>query len=517
MTALQQSAVIAVVGAGTMGSGIAEVAAAAGHPVLMYDAGEGAAEKGLAGIRAGADKRVARGKLAQADADALCGRIRVVSSLGDLADAALVIEAIIENLDIKQGLFKDLEALCGDDVILATNTSSISVTAIASTLQNPGRLVGMHFFNPAPIMKLVEVVCGLATDEAVAECVYDTATRWGKTAVYARSTPGFIVNRVARPYYAEALRVLQEQGADVATIDAALTESGGFRMGPLTLMDLIGHDVNFAVTNSVYNAYFQDPRFSPSLVQQELVEAGRLGRKSERGFYDYREGSESPQAATANDNSAQAVEMVQVEGQPGLLRLLADRFSAAGIDVAPTEIADTYGAGALRIGEARLMLSDGRSATVRARDEDIDNLVLIDLAGDFGSAPRAVIAASWQCEDAALAQVTGTLQKAGMAVSVIADVPGLIVTRTVAMLVNEAAEAVLQGVATPRDIDLAMTKGVNYPRGPLAWADRIGLAFITRVLSGLQLSYGEDRYRCSSLLQNYLAAGRLFHEEEKSA
>ena len=516
MTALQQSAVVGVVGAGTMGRGIAEVAAAAGHRVLMFDAGEGAAEKGLDAIRDGQAKRVSRGKQTQEAAEALCSRIRVVDSLAGLADSALVIEAIIEDLSIKQSLFAELESLCSDEVILATNTSSISVTAIASALENPGRLAGMHFFNPAPVMKLVEIIQGLATDERVAACLYETANDWGKTAVYARSTPGFIVNRVARPFYAEALRVLQEQGADAATIDAALTECGGFRMGPLTLMDLIGHDVNFAVTNSVYNAYFQDPRFSPSLVQQELVEAGRLGRKSGRGFYDYSEAAETPAPSTARDHTNQAQERVQVEGQPGLLRLLADRLSAAGVDVAPTEIADTYGAGALQIGDARLMLSDGRSATVRAREEDIENLVLVDLAGDFSSAARAVIAASWQCQQHALEQVIGTLQKANMAVSVIADVPGLIVTRTLAMLVNEASEAVLQGVATARDIDLAMTKGVNYPRGPLAWADDVGPAFIMRVLSGLQLSYGEDRYRCSSRLQDIVAAGRLFHEEEKT-
>ncbi|MCB1754531.1 MAG: 3-hydroxyacyl-CoA dehydrogenase PaaC [Gammaproteobacteria bacterium] len=516
MSALTTNAVVAVVGAGTMGQGIAEVAAAAGHPVLLFDVGEGAAEKALAAIRGGQETRVAKGKQTQTDADALCARIVVVDSMEGLADAGLVIEAIVEDLAIKQALFRQLETLCAPDTILATNTSSISVTAIASALEKPGRLAGMHFFNPAPVMKLVEIVGGLATDRTVARCLYETAVAWGKTAVNARSTPGFIVNRVARPYYAEALRVLQEQGADEATIDAALTESGGFRMGPLALMDLIGHDVNFAVTNSVYNAYFQDPRFVPSLVQQELVEAGRLGRKSGRGFYDYAEDTTRVSPINAEEHSALAADTVQIEGQPGILLALADRIAGAGITVVPGETADTAGAGVLRIGEANLMLSDGRSATLRSSEDDIGNLVLIDLAGDYAGATRAVVAAAWQCADEALRQVVGTLQKAGFSVSVIDDIPGLIVMRTVVMLINEAAEAVLQGVASIGDIDLAMTRGVNYPRGPLAWADAIGIATVVRVLDGLQQSYGEDRYRCSRLLKQYQAAGRRFYPREKT-
>ena len=293
---LPQQALIAIVGTGAMGAGIAQVAAAAGHPVKLLDNRPGAAEKAVAGIRAQFAKMAEKGKLTAAAAQAAGERLIPVSSLADLADAALVTEAIVENLEAKQTLFSDLEAIVGADCIFGTNTSSISVTAIGTALKRPERLAGLHFFNPAPLMALVEIVSGLATDKAVAETLFATATAWGKTAVHAKSTPGFIVNRVARPYYAEALRLAQEGAADYATIDACCREAGGFRMGPFELMDMIGHDVNFAVTNSVWRAFYNDQRFLPSLIQQELVDAGFYGKKTGRGFYDYRDGAEKPAA-----------------------------------------------------------------------------------------------------------------------------------------------------------------------------------------------------------------------------
>jgi len=233
----------------------------------------------------------------EAERNALLARISIVDELAGLASAALVIEAIVEKLEVKQQVFAELENLCGDDVILASNTSSLSITAIGAGLVRPERLVGMHFFNPAPIMKLVEVVSGLATDSEVAASIFATAENWGKLAVHACSTPGFIVNRVARPFYAEGLRLLQEGAADVATIDAILRDCGGFRMGPFELMDLIGHDVNYAVTESVHAACYGDQRFTPSLLQKELVDGGFLGIKSGRGFYQHGDGAEKPVAA----------------------------------------------------------------------------------------------------------------------------------------------------------------------------------------------------------------------------
>ena len=278
---------VAVIGSGAMGAGIAQVAAAAGHPVVVFDARPQAAEDAIAGIRKMYMKLAEKGKMSANAAEAAGARLRAVGALDDLAGAALVVEAIIENLDAKRKLFADVEAVVSPDCILATNTSSISVTAIGARLARPARLVGMHFFNPVPLMALVEIVSGLATDRAVAETMYATALAWGKSPVHAASTPGFIVNRVARPYYAEALRVATEQGASPATLDAVMRDAAGFRMGPFELMDLIGHDVNFAVTSSVFAACFNDPRFTPSVMQQELVNAGFLGRKSGRGFYHY--------------------------------------------------------------------------------------------------------------------------------------------------------------------------------------------------------------------------------------
>ncbi|WP_293470323.1 3-hydroxyacyl-CoA dehydrogenase NAD-binding domain-containing protein, partial [Polaromonas sp.] len=288
---LSKQAVVAVIGAGAMGAGIAQVAAAAGHPVKLLDTRAQAAEDAVAGIRAQFTRMAEKGKLTAEAAAAAGARLMPVHQLADLADASLVIEAIVENLAAKQTLYSDLEAMVSADCIFGTNTSSISVTAIGAALRHPERLAGLHFFNPAPLMALVEIVSGLATDPAVAQTLFATAASWGKTPVHAKSTPGFIVNRVARPYYAEALRVLHEGGADPATIDACCREAGGFRMGPFELMDMIGHDVNFAVTNSVWRAFFHDQRFLPSLIQQELVDAGFLGKKTGRGFYDYREGA----------------------------------------------------------------------------------------------------------------------------------------------------------------------------------------------------------------------------------
>jgi 3-hydroxybutyryl-CoA dehydrogenase len=273
-----------VVGAGIMGAGIAQIAAQAGHPVRLYDAREGAAAGAVGKLAATLDGLAAKGKLDPAEARAVAARVSAASRLDEAAGSALVIEAIVENAAAKTQLFRDLEASVGEDCLLASNTSSISITALAAGLRLPRRFVGMHFFNPVPLMKLVEVVSGLQTDTAVAEAIFDLSKRWGKTPVHARSTPGFIVNRIARPYYAETLALLLERAAEPAAIDACL-RGAGFRMGPCELMDLIGHDTNFAVTQSVFEANFGDKRYAPSLIQRELVDGGLLGRKSGRGFF----------------------------------------------------------------------------------------------------------------------------------------------------------------------------------------------------------------------------------------
>lgn len=505
--ALPLSTPVAVVGAGAMGAGIAQVAAVAGHPVRLLDNRPGAAQQAVAGIRAQLARLADKGKLTPEAAQAAGERLSAVESSADLAGCGLVVEAIVENLEVKRGLFRELEVICGAGCILATNTSSISVTSIAAGLQAPERLVGMHFFNPAPLMALVEIVSGLATERELAEALFDTAAAWGKTPVHAKSTPGFIVNRVARPYYAEGLRLLHEGATDCATIDAVMREAGGFRMGPFELMDMIGHDVNFAVTKSVWNAFYNDPRFLPSLIQQELVEAGFIGRKSGRGFYDYREGAERPQPQTAAAVAAPAP--IAVCGDSALAQALAARLQAAGVTFERRESTDGRVAEA---GSAVLFQTDGRSATQRAAGTGIADLVLLDLALDYAKATRLAIAVARQADAAAGQAAVGLLQAAGFAVSLLRDVPGLPVMRTVAMLANEAADAVNQGVCDAPAADAAMRLGVNYPRGPLAWADEVGVGTLRTVLSNLAAFYGEDRYRVSPLIQQAVFAGSRIHD-----
>ncbi|KVC60296.1 3-hydroxyacyl-CoA dehydrogenase [Burkholderia ubonensis] len=504
--ALAPAAVVGVIGAGAMGAGIAQVAAAAGHPVLLYDLNEAACDKALAGIRAQFARLAEKGRLDPAQAQAAANRVSAVRALADFAPAALVVEAAAERLDVKREIFATLERHVDDACLLATNTSSISITAIAAGLRAPQRVAGLHFFNPAPLMALVEVVSGLATAPEVAQALYDTAAAWGKRPVLAKSTPGFIVNRVARPYYAEALRVLNEQGGAPASIDAVMREAGGFRMGPFELMDLIGHDVNFAVTESVFRAYFNDPRFTPSLIQQELVNAGFLGRKSGRGFYSYADGATPPAPDVEPPCDAPAaVTLFAQEGPADALRArIAERV--AGAQHAHAHSDDLLATA----GRASIALTDGRTATERAAQTGVADLVLVDLARDYAQAGLVALTRALQCSDAAYADAVGLFQQAGYRVVGLADVPGMIVMRTVAMLANEAADTVNQGVCSPADLDLAMEKGVNYPCGPLAWADAIGIARVHRVLSHLAASYGEDRYRVSPRLAALRASGRAF-------
>ncbi len=507
MTApLPPQSVIAVIGTGAMGAGIAQVAAVAGHTVQLMDNRPGAAEEAIRAIRAQITKLADKGKLKPERAAQASANLVAVQQLSELAGASLVIEAIVESLQAKQGLYAELEGIVGDDCIFGTNTSSISVTAIGAALKRPQRLAGLHFFNPAPVMALVEIVSGLATDPAVAATLFATATAWGKTAVHAKSTPGFIVNRVARPYYGEALRLLTEGAADCATIDAIMREAGGFRMGPFELMDMIGHDVNYAVTCSVWNAFYNDPRFLPSLVQKELLDAGFQGKKSGRGFFDYREGASKP---TPQTEAAREVPTgITLCGESPAAQALAERLTQAAIPFDNTLSVDGRIA---QVKGAVLFVTDGRSATQRASDNGFANTVLVDLALDYRAATRLAVATAAQCADEAADAAIALLQATGVQVSRFADIPGLAVMRTVAMLANEAADAVNQGVCSAQAADAAMRLGVNYPLGPLAWADSIGLPAIRTVLANLGTSYGEDRYRISPLIQRHVFSKRPLH------
>ncbi|WP_327682297.1 3-hydroxyacyl-CoA dehydrogenase [Streptomyces sp. NBC_00467] len=484
MTAIDQSRTVAVVGTGTMGQGIAQVALVAGHPVLLYDAVPGRADEAAEAIGARLDRQVEKGRMAAVERDAARARLHPAADLAELADAALVVEAIVEQLPVKQQLFVALEKIVAEDCLLATNTSSLSVTAVAGALKNPGRFVGLHFFNPAPLLPLVEVVSGFATQSAAATRAYATAKAWGKTPVRCADTPGFIVNRIARPFYAEAFAVYEEQAADPATIDAVLRECGGFKMGPFELTDLIGQDVNEAVTRSVWDSFFQSPKFVPSLAQRRLVESGLHGRKSGRGWYAYTDGATRPEPHTAP--ATEPPTEITVEGDLGPAGELVALLREAGITVRETE--EDRGTRILLPSGGQLVLADGQTSA------EFRDVVYFDLALDYRAATRIALAASEVTEWETLRQSIGLFQALGKSVSVIRDVPGMIVARTVAMLVDLAADAVAKKVASAQDIDTAMRLGVNYPLGPVEWGRRLGRSWAHELLDELHARVPTGRY-----------------------
>ena len=457
---------VAVIGSGIMGAGIAEVAASHGHPVLVYDINADAISRAIDGIRTRLESRVARGKLSAEACEQTLQRLVPVTDIQALARADLVIEAASEQMAVKKALFAQLAEICPAKTLLTSNTSSISITAIAADLSHPERVAGLHFFNPAPVMKLVEVVSGLATSEEVVEQLSALAMKWGKQPVRCQSTPGFIVNRVARPYYAEAWRALEEQVAAPETIDAALREGAGFPMGPLELTDMIGQDVNFAVTCSVFNAFWQERRFLPSLVQQELVLAGRFGKKSGQGVYNWR--SDRPAASW--------------------LETVSDADSAMSVQRRSDGVTEIDG----------LLLIETQGETAQALANRYGQPVVVC---DRQEGDVAVIAVAASNPASANRKAVWHLQQQGKRVLQVADYPGLLIWRTVAMIVNEALDALQKGVASEQDIDTAMRLGVNYPRGPLAWGEQLGWQRLLRLLENLQRHYGEERYRPSSLLR----------------
>jgi 3-hydroxybutyryl-CoA dehydrogenase len=496
---------VGIVGAGTMGSGIAQVAAAAGHPVKIYDPQPGAIERALASVEAGLRRHKRSANFPEQEVLAIQSRLAPVDGLDELAGAGLVIEAISENLDAKRALFRDLEKVVSADCILATNTSALSVTELAASLSRPERLIGMHFFNPAPVMELVEVISGLATDPELAAKAAATARAWNKTPVHARSTPGFIANRVARPFYAEALRLMSEQAADPASLDELVREAGGFRMGPFELMDLIGNDINFAVTQSVFHASFCDSRFAPSLIQQELVQAGFLGRKSGRGFYRYGPGSHRP--LPSFEPQRPPPEKISFSNPPPFAELLSGRLQAQF----PHAALSSASANSYQIAtadSAALFLTDGKTASQLGYELDLANVVLVDLAYDYSRARTLGITLSDRCSEPAYSSAVGLLQAAGFNIISLADLPGLAVMRIVTMIVNEGADAVHYGVGNRSDIDLATRKGLNYPVGPFAWAAKLGTATVYRVLQNIATHYGESRYRTSPLIKYSFWSGR---------
>ena len=387
---------VGIIGCGTMGSGIAQVAATAGCKVKLYDTNQAALDKAKAALEKILSRLIEKGRIDSDEKIRIQTNISYIDNLKDLADSNLTIEAIVENLDIKKKVFSELESYVAEDCIIASNTSSLSIASIAASLQKPERCVGIHFFNPAPLMKLVEVIPAIQTSYEVLEKSIDTITSWKKVVAVAKDTPGFIVNRVARPFYGEALRIYEEGLADFATIDYSIKTIGGFRMGPFELMDFIGNDVNYTVTETVFAAFYFDPRYKPSFTQKRFAEAGYLGRKSGIGFYEYDQNGKKVESSEINSNSV--------------------NFSLS---------------------------------------ESIFNRVLV-------------------------------------------------------MLINEAADALFLNIASAEDIDNAMTKGVNYPKGLLAWADEKGISWCVSQLDDLYDEYHEDRYRCSPLLRKMNRESKTF-------
>lgn len=383
---------IAIIGAGTMGSGIAQVAATAGCVVKLYDLKIEALQEAEASLKKIMDRLVEKGKIDQKEKERIENNIQYVDTLKKLKDSEMVIEAIVENLEIKKNVLSTLEKFVTDQCIIATNTSSLSVASIASSLENPERCVGIHFFNPAPLMKLVEVIPAIQTSKETLKTSVETIKSWGKIVAVTKDTPGFIVNRVARPFYGEALRIYEEGIASFSEIDSTMKEIGGFKMGPFELMDFIGNDVNYTVTETVFQAFYYDPRYKPSFTQKRFSEAGYLGRKSGKGYYDY-------------------------------------------------------------------------------------------------------------SKDFSLSVIKGTLSS---------EKAAQIFDRILVMLINEAADALFWNIASAVDIDNAMTKGVNYPKGLLAWANEKGIAWCVSKMDELYEEYHEDRYRCSALLRKMTSEGASF-------
>jgi 3-hydroxybutyryl-CoA dehydrogenase len=492
MNIIANDATVLVVGAGIMGVGIAQVAAQAGHVVKLYDVRDRAAADTKRKLGATLDALVAKGKLGSDAAAQTLARIEPVAGLDAARDAALVVEAIVESLDAKRALFRELEGIVSPECVLATNTSSISITAIANGLAQPRRVVGMHFFNPVPLMKLVEVVSGLNTDAGVAESIFELSKRWGKVPVHARSTPGFIVNRIARPYYAEALALLAERATQPEVIDACL-RGAGFRMGPCELMDLVGHDTNFAVTTSVYEANFYDKRYVPSLVQREMVDGGLLGRKSGHGFYDYRDGAGTPKRPAFEAASAPVAARVVVHGEGDAAERFVAALSGRAFERQPAS--DWIG---IAVDGAELRCTDGRPASQLGADVAVFDLaVAAPVEPGVPLAFATSVRASPACNDAA----ARWLRAAGFDAQRVADTPGLVVARTVAMLINEAADAVQQGVCTPDGADAAMKLGVNYPAGPFEWLARWNVRTVIGLLESLDGYYRGERYRVSHELR----------------
>ncbi len=484
---------VSVIGAGTMGIGIAEVAASCNQKVKVFDLNHEFAKHAKQTMAKRLESRVQRGKITAQFRQELLDNIEIITELDELSDSDLVIEAIIENLDVKQNLFKQLQTICSDTVLFASNTSSISITAIASVLVKPENMIGLHFFNPAPVMKLVEVVAGLRSSQANLDLGIQLCHFWKKVPVLAQSSPGFIVNRVARPFYGEAMKMLQEQVAKPEEIDAIMT-SAGFRMGPFTLMDLIGIDINLSVSKTVFASMYNDPRYRPSLIQEEMVAANLLGKKTGQGFYHY-DGQDKPKVNY--QSTQQAAKSVSFNSESSVF----DAFKKQLTNTDGIIVTEHQGGAAMQINNCAIELSNGQTCKKRLKTTKQNHLVQLDLMLDYDSCPIIHLSFDENCPPQTQNHVVGVLQSLGKQVMIGKDLPALIAMRTVCLLINEAADAIENGVCNENDVDLAMQKGVNYPIGLIAWAHKIGIKNVVETLDNLHHWFGDDRYRVSPWLR----------------
>ena len=490
---------VGIIGCGVMGRGIAQIAVLSGATVFLADAHAGAAAAASRTLATTFDTLVAKGKLQEDDASDALARLHVCGELADLADCDVVIEAIIEDLAAKKTLFATLETLVRPDAILASNTSSLSVTAIAADLQHPQRVAGFHFFNPVPLMKIVEVIGGILTTEAVVAQLLALGRHWGHTAVRAKDTPGFIVNHAGRGFGTEGLRILSEGVTSVATLDRILRDTAGFKLGPCELMDMTGLDVSHPVMESIYRQYYDEPRFRPQGLTRQMLTAGLLGKKTGRGFYAYDENGKKVMPAEL------AVAQAEIQAEPGAVWLsraepaLAERLLAAGYEV---ESGATPSAQALCI-----VTPLGQDCTDCVVQQGLDARRTVAIDALFDSPTHHVLMTNPATDPAYLARAFGLFGRDGARISVLHDSTGLVAQRVLAHIINIACDIAQQGIALPADIDRGVVLGLGYPQGPLAWGDQLGAATVLRILDNIARLSGDTRYRASPWLQRRAALG----------
>ena len=491
---------VAVVGAGAMGQGIAQMAAQAGAAVFVHDVAAGAADKACASIRAQWQKMLDKGRLSAAELDSLQQRLSAASQLGELAACDLVIEAVVENTGVKQSLFAELEKLLSAEAVIASNTSSLSITALAAGMKHPGRFAGLHFFNPVPLMKVVEVIPGLATNEAVCQRLSDFVKAMGHQSVRAQDTPGFIVNHAGRAYGTESLRIVTEGISDFATIDRILKDQVGFKLGPFELMDLTALDVSHPVMESIYHQYFEEPRYRPSVITAQRLAGGWLGRKTAQGFYTYTDGKAQvpaePPTPTVNELPPVWVSS-RAARRPELFQLLKDLGAQIETGTAPSNQA------------LCLVAPLGFDVTTCAIVERLDpaRTLGIDLLMPDAATRRRVLATNPATRHDMRDAAHALFAKDGKPVSVIQDSGGFVTQRVVAQIVNIASDICQQGICSPADLDTAVTLGLGYPKGPLALGDSLGADSLLEVLFNMQTVYGDPRYRPSPWLRRRGALG----------